>query len=63
MKRSTPTKVSVGWAAGLIRWAVVGRHTQAGALTVYVIEGSLEYTVVGMPTVTLKPGDVLTVAK
>ena len=36
-----------------------GEHWHPGEEIVYVLEGSLEYTVEGRPPVTLRPGDVL----
>lgn len=39
--------------------AAFGRHRHPGEEIAYVIEGSLEYEVEGMPTVTLRAGDVL----
>jgi quercetin dioxygenase-like cupin family protein len=35
------------------------KHTHPGEEIIYVLEGSLEYEVEGMPPVTLKAGDVL----
>jgi quercetin dioxygenase-like cupin family protein len=38
--------------------AAFGRHTHPGEEIIYVLEGSLEYQIDGMPPVTLKAGDV-----
>ena len=35
------------------------RHTHHGEEVIYVLEGTLEYTLDGKPPVTLKAGDVL----
>ena len=39
--------------------ATAPRHSHPGEELVYVVEGSLEYTLEGKPPVTLKAGDVL----
>jgi quercetin dioxygenase-like cupin family protein len=39
--------------------AAFGRHTHPGEEIVYVLQGSLEYVVDGMPAKTLKAGEVL----
>lgn len=39
--------------------AAFGKHTHPGEEVIYVLEGTLEYEVEGMPAVTLKAGDVL----
>jgi len=38
--------------------AAFGRHTHPGEEIIYVLEGSLEYQIEGMPPVTLEAGDV-----
>jgi quercetin dioxygenase-like cupin family protein len=48
-------QVLVGFPPGL----TAARHSHPGEELVYVIEGSLEYTLEGRPPVTLKAGDVL----
>ena len=39
--------------------AAFGRHWHPGEEIIYVLEGTLEYEVVGTPPVTLRAGDVL----
>jgi quercetin dioxygenase-like cupin family protein len=48
-------QVLVGFAPGVI----APNHTHPGEEIVYVVEGTLEYTLKGRPPVTLKAGDVL----
>jgi len=48
-------QVRVDFAPG----AAFPRHTHPGEEIIYVLEGTLEYTVEGKPPVTLKAGDVL----
>lgn len=56
---STPgreaVQVRIDFAAG----TAFGKHTHPGEEVIYVLEGTLEYTVEGKAPVTLKAGDVL----
>lgn len=56
---STPGREVVQVIVELAPGVVAPAHWHPGEEVVYMLYGSLEYTVEGKPTVTLRPGDVL----
>jgi quercetin dioxygenase-like cupin family protein len=56
---STPGHEAIQVRIDFAPGAAFGRHTHPGEEINYVLEGLLEYTIEGKPSVTLKAGDVL----
>jgi quercetin dioxygenase-like cupin family protein len=56
---SIPGREAVQVIVDLAPGVVAPRHSHPGEEIIYMLYGSLEYTLDGQPPVTLKPGDVL----
>ena len=56
---SVPGREAVQVIVELAPGVTAPAHTHPGEEIIYLLEGSLEYTVAGKPPVTLKAGDVL----
>jgi quercetin dioxygenase-like cupin family protein len=55
---STPGREAIQVRVDIAPGAAFPRHRHPGEEIIYVLEGSLEYTIDGKPPVTLKAGDV-----
>ena len=56
---SIPGRETIQARIDIAPGALAPRHTHHGEEVIYVLEGTLEYTLEGKPPVTLKAGDVL----
>jgi quercetin dioxygenase-like cupin family protein len=56
---SAPGREAIQMIVGFDEGVAAARHTHPGEEIIYVLEGTLEYTVEGQPPKTLKAGDVL----